>query len=187
MMEDINLGSISKQNVGKIAERIVANELEARGFRVTDLNTYGLAANADLLAAGHGRVWQIQVKGATNLEKERWRIQYGHCTVANIDGTEPMFNRHASFYTADTVALVAVRAPNCYCCVVLPVKEAEQAAQLNLNRYHRKRKLDGDARKPSKIWVYLERSLGERRADPLLDEERALLKKHKNAWAILCT
>jgi hypothetical protein len=41
---------IDKRNVGRIAERIVANELEARGFRVTDLNRQGLAANADLLA-----------------------------------------------------------------------------------------------------------------------------------------
>jgi hypothetical protein len=64
--------AISRWNVGRIAERIVSNELEFRGFRVSDLNSAGLSANADLLAAGHGKVWQIQVKGATNTEKDRW-------------------------------------------------------------------------------------------------------------------
>ena len=39
--------AITKQNVGRIAERIVSNELEARGFRVSDLNKEGAAANAD--------------------------------------------------------------------------------------------------------------------------------------------
>jgi methanogenic corrinoid protein MtbC1 len=39
---------ISQGDVGRIAERIVANELEARGFRVSDLNSDGTAANADL-------------------------------------------------------------------------------------------------------------------------------------------
>jgi hypothetical protein len=40
---------IVQRNVGRIAERIVSNELEARGFRVSDLNSDGAAANADLL------------------------------------------------------------------------------------------------------------------------------------------
>ena len=31
-------GSVNKSNVGRIAERIVSNELEYRGFRVSDLN-----------------------------------------------------------------------------------------------------------------------------------------------------
>ena len=47
--------NIARLNVGQIAERIVSNELEARGFRVSDLNRDGLSANADLLAAGY---WQ---------------------------------------------------------------------------------------------------------------------------------
>ena len=41
---------IHKGNVGRIAERIVSNELEFRGFRVSDLNKEGTSANADLLA-----------------------------------------------------------------------------------------------------------------------------------------
>ena len=43
--------AIGRHNVGRIAERIVANELEFRGFRVSDLNREGTSANADLLAA----------------------------------------------------------------------------------------------------------------------------------------
>lgn len=57
--------SIGKSNVGGIAERIVANELEYRGFRVSDLNKEGVSANADLLAVKGGKGWQIQVKGAS--------------------------------------------------------------------------------------------------------------------------
>jgi hypothetical protein len=54
---------------GRIAERIVANELEVRGFHVSSLNKDGQLANADLLAAGHGKVWQVQVKGARHTPK----------------------------------------------------------------------------------------------------------------------
>ena len=36
---------IGKSNVGRITERIVANELEYRGFRVSDLNKEGGSAN----------------------------------------------------------------------------------------------------------------------------------------------
>jgi len=47
--------NIRSHNVGRIAERIVANELEAYGFRVSDLNKDGMAANADLVAISRGR------------------------------------------------------------------------------------------------------------------------------------
>ena len=71
---------IDRYNVGRIAERIVANELENRGYRVSDLNRDGTSANADLIAARESIIKQIQVKGATNTTKERWWFQYGHCT-----------------------------------------------------------------------------------------------------------
>jgi hypothetical protein len=54
-----NAHSVKRENVGRLAERIVANELEWRGFRVSDLNKDGLSPNVDLIAAGHGNVWQI--------------------------------------------------------------------------------------------------------------------------------
>ena len=75
--------NIGKKNVGRIAERIVSNELEARGFRVSDLNRDGVAANADLLAVHPDRVCQVQVKSAANKKgegqkkDEPWWIQYG--------------------------------------------------------------------------------------------------------------
>jgi hypothetical protein len=59
--------SINRRNVGRIAERIVANELEFRGFRVGDLNKEGISANADLIAVKDGEPRQTQVKGASNL------------------------------------------------------------------------------------------------------------------------
>jgi hypothetical protein len=40
-----------RYNVHRIAERIVCNELESRGFRISDLNKKGTSANADLPAA----------------------------------------------------------------------------------------------------------------------------------------
>jgi hypothetical protein len=60
-----------------------------------------------------------------------------HCNDATIANTEPMFNRHpdGSFYKAEIVALVCVKSPNEYRCIVLPVETAEKAAQVNLDRY----------------------------------------------------
>jgi hypothetical protein len=130
---------INSQNVGRIAERIVANELEARGFRVSDLNKEGTAANADLLAVKHDQTLQIQVKGSTNGSKDWW-VGYGYFTEQLtagkeqiLAGKERIFNRIKSdFYKADYVILVAVRSPKEYSCIVLPVDVAEQAAQLHL-------------------------------------------------------
>ena len=58
------VNGINQTNVGRIAERIVSNELEYRGFRVSDLNKEGTSANADLLAAKDGKATQIQVSRA---------------------------------------------------------------------------------------------------------------------------
>jgi len=71
---------INKHNVGRIAARIVSNELEYREFRVSDLNKEGTSANADLVAVNEGKPWQIQVKGAT--EDNDWWFGYGYCTEA---------------------------------------------------------------------------------------------------------
>jgi hypothetical protein len=92
---------------------------------------------------------QIQVKGAANAPKDRWWVGYGYCTEQIIAGGEPMFNRRKSFYDADIVVLVAVRSPKEYCCVVLPVKVAEQAAQLHLDSGYRRLTRAGQAQKTS--------------------------------------
>ena len=170
---------IDGKNVGRIAERIVSNALEARGFRVTDLNRDGLAANADLLAVGYGKVWQVQVKGATNTLKGRPWVQYGYCTDKIINRKEPMFNRHSSFYKADIVVLVAVRSPNEYCCVVLPIEIAEQAAQKNLDRYFRKLTRKGTPSKPGKVGGYLVPR------KPRIDDGLDILEQYKEAWNVL--
>lgn len=175
--------AITKQSIGKIAERIVMNELEFRGYRATDLNKDGLSANSDILAAKDGKTWQIQVKGATNKEADRWWVQYGHCSIENIAHQAAIFNSKDSFYIAQYVAFVAVRSPWNYRCFILPVSKAEKAAQINLDRYYRKpKKLDGGVRKPGKIWVAIEKSDKERRNDPSLDEERAILQRSQDDW-----
>ena len=175
--------SLTKQSIGKIAERIAMNELEARGYRATDLNKDGLSANSDILAAKDGKTWQIQVKGATNKLTDRWWIQYGHCDLDTIAKRSPIFNSKDSFYSAQYVALIAVKSPSQYRCLVLPVELAEKAAQINLERYYRQpRARDGGVRKPGKIWVTLEESERDRRRDPLLDQEREILQKAENAW-----
>jgi hypothetical protein len=132
---------INRHNVGRIAERIVSNELEYRGFRVSDLNKEGTSANADLLAAKDGKTWQIQVKGAT--EENGWWVNYGFGTEEIISGKKPMFNAASSFYKAQIVILVSVKKPSEYCCVVLPFAEAERAAQLNLDHSYRNTKKNG--------------------------------------------
>lgn len=176
---------LDKRVTGKIAERIVMNELEAYGYRATDLNKDGLSANADLLAAKGGKIWQIQVKGCLNKPNERWWIQYGHCTPEEVRRERSVFNGKDSFYTAQYVALVALRSAKEYRCFLMPVKHAEEAVQANLDRYYRQPKSsDGGERKPNKIWVYVEGSAKERVRSELLDRERKIIQRHENAWEL---
>jgi hypothetical protein len=118
-------------NIATIAERIVANEFEARGFRVSDLNKDGLAANADLLAIAPNLTFQIQVKGASNASTKQWWVGYRHFREKYMKREEPLFNRSESFYKASLVVLVAVRSPSEYKCIIMPVKIAEKAADLH--------------------------------------------------------
>src|SRR5579883_926661 len=129
----VQLIGVNKINVGRIAERIVSNELEYRGFRVSDLNKEGTSANADLLAAKDGKTWQIQVKGST--EEDGWWFGYGYCSDAIIARAEPMFNRslRAGFYKAELVVLLSVKSPKEYDALILPVDVAEKAAQINID------------------------------------------------------
>ena len=175
---------INKRNVGRIAERIVANELEARGFRVSDLNSDGTAANADLLAVRCAQTLQVQVKGAVNGPNDkRWWVQYGYCTPEIIASSKiPMFNRSSSFYEANVVVLVAVRSPHEYCCVVLPIIEAERAAQLNLEHDYRMPKHNGQPKKPNKVWVSLAPSPRAKKSNKWLDQEREILNAHCDQW-----
>jgi hypothetical protein len=172
---------IGRHNVGRIAERIVSNELEAHGFRVSDLNSDGTAANADLLAIAGDKNYQVQVKGAANKPTERWWVGYGYCTTEIIASPgEPVFNRRKSFYTADVVVLVAIKAPMNYSCVVLPIDKAKEAVQLNLEYAYRTPTRTGEQKKPHLIWTYLEPSARERRIEDRLVQERNILSAHRD-------
>lgn len=176
------MNTLDKHNIGKIAERIIMNEFESRGYRATDLNKDGLSANSDILVAKNGKTWQIQVKGATNKIKDRWWIQYGHCNEKTINKESAVFNSKDSFYKADYVAFVAIKSPSNYRIFIMPSKMAEQAAQLNLDRGYRTPKKDGGIKKPGKIWIEIEGTEKERKKDPLRNKEREILQKSENKW-----
>jgi hypothetical protein len=178
---------INSKNVGRIAERIVANELEFRGFRVSDLNKEGTAANADLLAVSPTQTLQIQVKGTANGPKDRWWAGYGFCNERVIAGVEPMFNRLTNnFYAANFVVLVAVRSPQKYRCFVLPIKIAEKAAQLNLDGDYRIPTRAGEPKKPHRMYIELERSPRARTADRWAEErDLVVFYEDEQGWSRL--
>jgi hypothetical protein len=166
---------ITSRNVGRIAERIVANELEARGFRVNDLNKDGIAANADLVAISPSQTLQIQVKGATNGPKDRYPwVGYGYLSKETLSGDEPVFNRRKSFYKANTVTLVALRSLTEYTCFVLPIDVAQRAAQLHLAAYRDR------GWKPGPTHLTLEPGPRARESDPRITEERELLALYRD-------
>ena len=187
-MESPAIG-IARHNVGRIAERIVSNELEYHGFRVSDLNKEGTSANADLLAAKNGRTWQIQVKGASLKPGEDWWFNYGYCKEETLLPGSQMFNTAKSFYRAEYVVLVAVRAPSDYCCLVLPEADAEKAAQMNIEYSFRTKLKNGDAKKPGKAWTYLEyvmmtKDETKRKA---MQSEQEFLRPFVNRWDLIGT
>jgi len=177
-------GKITKINIGRIAERIAANELESRGFHVTDLNKDGIKANADLLAVKGGKTWQIQVKGST--WDQGWWFNYGFCTEELIrDEKKSVFNRVDSFYVAQIVVLICVKSLVEYVCIVLPLSEAERAAQLNL-RLFRMKKSDGSAKQPHKMWCdlnYIPKTSPQR--EEILRQQQEIIQKHEKAWDML--
>jgi hypothetical protein len=158
--------------------------LEYRGFRVSDLNKEGTSANADLLAAKDGRTWQIQVKGCT--EEDGWWFGYGFCNEAIIARKESMFNHctDSAFYKAEIVALVCVKKPNEYSCIVVPVEIAEKAAQMNLDREYRKPRRDGGARRPGRVFVSPEFPPSPKDAPrrSSFEAEAKLLEPYRDNW-----
>jgi hypothetical protein len=150
-------GEIGKENVGRIAERIVANELEYYGFLVRDLNLEGVAANVDLLAVNKdGKSWLVQVKASSydlTYHNHGWWFQYGYCKAEHLqDRKAPVFNRVTSSFQASVVALVCVRSSYEYQFLLLPVQVAEEAAQINIDCSLRAKKLNGTDHKPGKVW-----------------------------------
>lgn len=92
-----------------------------------------------------------------------------------------------SFYKADPAAMVAVRTANEYRAVILPVADAEAAAQINLDHALRTLTLNGGTRSPdAKASVYLDRIPNVRDAtrQPLLEDELKILRPHIDKWNI---
>jgi hypothetical protein len=147
---------IHSKNVGKISERIVMNELEQRGYSVTDLNKDRVSANADLVAFKDGRSWQLQVKGTTAIEPPPWGLQFGYTEDAVTAGSLPMYNRKAGPYIADYIILVSVRSASDYRCFVLPVKTAERLAQNLIDLDYRVKTRDGKIKVSSKVYILVD-------------------------------
>ena len=175
---------INAWNVGRIAERIAMNELESRGYQIIDLAYVSkTSANVDFIASKGGRSYNVQVKGASFASGNRPGVQYGFCTDEVIAGNTSFFNRKSdAALSADVVVLVAVQSPSAYRAISMPVEVAEQAAQLNMDRYYRQPRLDGGKRKPGKVWLALEPAQNPRKADPHQDHERAMILEFENAW-----
>ncbi len=174
-----------KRSIGRIAERIVANELEYHGFEVRDLNLEGIAANVDLLAVKGGKVWQVQVKGALfdKRYEDGWWFHYGYCGPEHIVNCEErMFNKAVGAFRADLVVLVCIKSPHEYQCIVLPVEKAEEAAQINLNYAYRTKKKNGTDKKPSVVWMAFyvpETSLEKKQA---IQREIDLIQGYMGKW-----
>jgi hypothetical protein len=181
---------INARNVGRIAERIAMNEMEARGFHIIDLAYMSkTSANVDFIASKAGRSLNVQVKGASNpviSSSSRWWVQYGYCDEDIVEGRRTTFNGKSDFaLKADVIVLLAVNSPSNYRAVVMPVEVAERAAQANLDGYYRQPKRDGGKRQPGKIWCDLDPALNPRKVDRFKDAERSLLKEHESAWGTL--
>lgn len=144
-------------------------------------------ANVDFIASKDGRAFNVQVKGASNYASSRRAIYYGFCDDDIVAGRARMFNGKADApLKADVVVFVGLRSPSDYWALVMPVERAEAAADINLDRYYRQPKANGDPRKPHKVWVDLEPSCRARKeANESTERERALLLAHLNAWDLL--
>jgi hypothetical protein len=181
---------INSRNVGRIAERIAMNELEARGFHIIDLAYMSkTSANVDFIASKGGRSFNVQVKGTSNplnSPSSRWAVQYGYCDEDIVEGRRPLYNGKSEFaLKADVIVLLAVNSPSNFRAIVMPVDKAEQAAQMNMSDYYRQPKPGGGKRTPNKIWRDLEPAANPRKQSASKDAERALLKQYEGAWGSL--
>lgn len=181
---------INSRNVGRIAERIAMNELEARGFHIIDLAYMSkTSANVDFIASRDGRSYNVQVKGASTpltSPSTRWGVHYGYCDDDIVEKRRTVFNNKMDFaLIADVIVLLAVHSPTSYRAIVMPVSVAEHAAQINLSGYYRMSKPDGGKRQPGKLWTHLDPAEKPKKVDLFKDEERKLLREHEGAWDTL--
>jgi Holliday junction resolvase-like predicted endonuclease len=178
---------INSKNVGRIAERIAMNELEARGFHIIDLAYMSkTSANVDFIASKGGMSFNVQVKGtsvALDTPSARWAVQYGYCDEDVVENRRPFFNAKSDFaLKADVIVLLAVHSPSSYRSIVLPVEKAEEAVQINISGYYRQPKACGGKRAPNKVWTDLEAAARPRKLNPSKDREREFLRRFENQW-----
>ena len=178
---------VNSRNVGRIAERIAMNELEARGFHIIDLAYMSkTSANVDFIASKGGESFNVQVKGTSNplgSPSSRWAVQYGYCDENVVENRRPFFNSKSDFaLKADVIVLLAVNSPSKYRAIILPVERAEEAAQMNISGYYRQLKASGEKRTPNKVWTDLEPAAKPRKLNASKDAERELLKGFEDRW-----
>lgn len=181
---------INSKNVGRIAERIAMNELEAQGFHIIDLAYMSkTSANVDFIASKQGKSFNIQVKGtsiALGSTGSRWAVQYGYCDESIVEKGRPFFNSKSDFaLKADVIILLSVRSPSEYRAIILPVEKAEEAVQTNISGYYRQLKASGEKRIPNKVWTDLEPSINPRKVNPSKEKERELLRSFEGKWLSL--
>lgn len=131
------LGTVSKVDIGRIGENIVANDLLERGFLVTHLDkgSRGVSANADLLV-GHEQLTEpilIQVKAcyAPRLQ----RVFFGGFPSQILDGEGSLFNSKPGFH-ADFIVTVSIKSPKDYRVFVIPVQLAERLLTTAFKKWH---------------------------------------------------
>jgi hypothetical protein len=85
-----------------------------------------------------------------------------------------MFNKSKSFYIAEIVVLVSVRAPKEYSFLAAPSAIADKAAQINLDREFRTNRKDGKPKQPGPVWMgLLYAAAVTRRRQKSFDSQRA--------------
>ncbi len=118
---------MSKVDIGRIGESIVANDLLERGFLVTHLDkgTRGVSANADLLV-GHKELTEpilIQVRACRSFRLNK--AFFGGFPPGVLHGKGTLFNSKPGFH-ADIIVSVSIKSPKEYRVFVIPVQLAER-------------------------------------------------------------
>jgi hypothetical protein len=81
---------------------------------------------------------------------------------------------------------VSVESASEYKCIILPVDEAESAAQLSLDHSFRVPNRNGSKKKPGKLWAHVDyiAKVRDKSRLPALNAEQAILKKYIDNWDI---
>lgn len=164
---------------GDIGERIVAAELEARGWAVSLPRVN--QPNYDLIAEKSFGPVYVQVKTSSEKQRLDW-IAAGKCTEGILYNGRPMLNSVEAERPCDVVVCVTylLADPRRYQCWVFPKDEAEEIFRRQAIAYYSQRKRDGSARKPGPVFIK-----AEGQAQQNVPDDRFLISSFKDAWDIL--